>query len=222
MALGEFTPATNAAHPEYFWKAKGAKQGDFKNGNNSNHKDYKAYSRVFAVQWGFDQPMDQNSGQSAGKVQLKEFVITKYIDQSSPMLLQAMLNHEVITDSEFIYLDYPQAQGGKSIGAQASAQMTKIFVVTGTQGQIAKIEAGSTDDGRLFETIYMVFNEMTWKSPVGSTEADYKPTDDYKSSGASRGSVRLPGRPRGQGAGLRRGSCPCPTNAPSWNVSADP
>ena len=179
MELGDIVEQEPHAHPEYFWKAKGAKQGDFKNSNNSNHKDFKNYSRVFAVAWGFEQPFDRASGQGTGKIQLHEFAITKYVDQSSPMLLQAMLNHEVITDSEFVYMDYPQAQGGKALAAQASSQMSKVFVVTGTQGVISKIEAGSTHDGRLLEKIHMMFNEMTWKSPVGSTEADWRRSEAF-------------------------------------------
>ena len=147
---------------EMYWKAKGKVQGDLKNG--CDIKGYESFSRVYGVSWGIHGPVDQQTGQRTGKRQLEPLVITKPVDKSTPSLLQAMINNEVIDSSEFTFLDVPGV-------ATAAQKMVRILTVKTTNGAIAKIEAGSTPEGQMLEKIYLYFDKIIWRHEIATTEA---------------------------------------------------
>jgi len=156
--------------PEFFWKAKGAKQGNFK--NESSIKVYSSYTRLVAVHWGSEAAVDAATHKIAGRIQLGPLVITKYVDAATPQIMQAFLESEVLSTSEFIYVDNPPAKAGAAT-AGVAAQSVKVFTLEGTNGYVSKIEAGSTEDGRLLERVTIHFTKLTWTSNVGSTSSQW-------------------------------------------------
>ena len=159
---GEYITPRDNRLLELFWKAKGAQQGDMK--NQCDMKGYEGFSRVIGVSWGVEGPVDQQSGQRTGQRILEPLVITKKIDHSTPSLTQAMVNNEVIKESEFAYVDVPghQTQGQK---------MVRILTIKTENGAISKIEAGTTPEGLLIEKIHLLFNKITWRHEIAKTEA---------------------------------------------------
>lgn len=168
--LGGWKEQEGTRVPEFFWKAKGAKQGPFK--NESSIKTYSDHTRLIAVHWGGEVHVDPVSHIPGGRAQLGPLVITKYIDGATPQLLQAFMQNEAITNSEFIYVDVPPAKAGAATSGVA-AQTAKIFTIKGTNGYVSKIEAGSTGDGRLLERVSIHFTHLTWDSHVGSTSTQW-------------------------------------------------
>src|SRR5262245_52235966 len=81
-----------------YLKLKGTKQGEIK--GSVTQKDRVGKIGVIAVSHDIISPRDPASGLPTGKRQHKPFVITKELDQSSPLLLNALVNNENITEWE--------------------------------------------------------------------------------------------------------------------------
>jgi len=150
---------------ELFWKAKGGSQGDLQNSCDS--KGYEKFSRIIGISWGIKSPRDIATGQASGKRVHGDLIITKQIDKSSPLLLQAMFTNEVIKESEFAYVDI--------LGhGQMQAKTGRVLTIKTTNGFISEIEGGSTPEGVMIEQIHLIYHHIMFRHEPGSTEA----TDD--------------------------------------------
>src|SRR4051812_24272 len=74
---------------------KGKKQGSIKGG--VTQKGREGQIMVIAVSHEIVSPRDAASGLPTGRRQHKPLVITKEVDQSSPLLYNALVNNETIT-----------------------------------------------------------------------------------------------------------------------------
>ena len=81
-----------------YLRLKGQKQGDMKGSVTQKGREGKI--AVIAVSHEIVSPRDAASGLPTGKRMHKPFVITKELDQSSPLLYNALVNNENITDFE--------------------------------------------------------------------------------------------------------------------------
>jgi type VI secretion system secreted protein Hcp len=79
-----------------YLKVKGSKQGDIK--GSVTRKGLEGQIQVIAVMHEITSPRDAASGQATGKRQHKPIVITKEIDRSTPLLRQALVTNEHLTD----------------------------------------------------------------------------------------------------------------------------
>ena len=79
-----------------FLKLKGEKQGEIKGG--VTQKGREGSILVNAANHELAVPRDITSGLPTGRVMHKPFVITKLLDKSSPLLYQALINNENITE----------------------------------------------------------------------------------------------------------------------------
>jgi type VI secretion system secreted protein Hcp len=79
-----------------YLKVKGSKQGDIK--GSVTRKGLEGQIQVIAVTHEIISPRDAASGQATGKRQHKPIVITKEIDRSTPLLRQALVTNEHLTD----------------------------------------------------------------------------------------------------------------------------
>ena len=79
-----------------YLKLKGATQGDIK--GSVTQKGREDSIMVIAVNHQVLSPRDSASGLPTGKRQHKPFTITKEVDKSSPLLYNALVNNENITE----------------------------------------------------------------------------------------------------------------------------
>jgi type VI secretion system secreted protein Hcp len=75
---------------------KGAKQGDIK--GSVTQKGRADSIMVIAVQHEVTSPRDAASGLPTGKRQHHPFVITKELDKATPLLFNALVNNEALTE----------------------------------------------------------------------------------------------------------------------------
>src|SRR4051812_9196262 len=102
-----------------YLKMKGAKQGDIKGSVTQKGREGKIM--VIAVSHEIVSPRDVASGQATGKRMHKPFVITKEVDKSSPLLYNALVNNENITDWE---LQFWHPQMAATTGGAPSSSIT--------------------------------------------------------------------------------------------------
>ena len=79
-----------------YLKLKGQKQGEIK--GSVTQKGHLGNIMVIAASHQIVSPRDPESGLPTGKRMHKTFVITKELDQSSPLLYNALVNNENITE----------------------------------------------------------------------------------------------------------------------------
>jgi type VI secretion system secreted protein Hcp len=110
----------------------GAKTGDIKGSVTQKGREGKIM--VIAVSHEIVSPRDAASGLPTGKRQHKPFVITKELDQSSPLLYNLLCNNENITKWELQFWA-PQISAATGTG-----QETQHFTVKLTNANIASID----------------------------------------------------------------------------------
>ncbi len=100
-----------------YLRLKGAKQGDIK--GSATQKGQEGKIMVIAFEHGISVPeqgassRNSTSGSLRGKCQHSAITITKEIDQSTPLLLNALVNNEKITMWELQFWR-PEAAGAES------------------------------------------------------------------------------------------------------------
>jgi type VI secretion system secreted protein Hcp len=91
-----------------YLKLKGQKQGNIKGGVIA--KGHSGEIAVIAMSHGIVSPRDPQSGLPTGKRMHKPLVITKELDQSTPLLMYALVNNENITSFTLNFYE-PNVQG---------------------------------------------------------------------------------------------------------------
>ena len=84
-----------------YLKLKGQKQGEIKGSVTQKGRENKIM--VIAVSHDVISPRDAASGLPTGKRMHKPYVITKELDKASPLLYNALVNNENITEWELQY-----------------------------------------------------------------------------------------------------------------------
>lgn len=106
-----------------YLKLKGQKQGDIKGSVTQKGREGKIM--VIAVSHDIVSPRDLASGLSTGKRIHKELVITKELDQSSPLLYNILVNNENITAWELQFW-HPQLKAAAGTGGEIQHYTIKL------------------------------------------------------------------------------------------------
>jgi type VI secretion system secreted protein Hcp len=105
-------------------------------------------------------PRDAASGQATGKRQHKPFTITKELDKSTPLLLNALVTNENLTAVTFHFMQ----GGGNKVGSDyMTVKLTNAHVASRTQ-------TGGTEE------ITFVYQKITWTWVDGGITAQ----DDWE------------------------------------------
>ena len=88
--------ASAVAEQDAYLKIKGAKLGDIKGGVTLKGREHSI--EVTAIEHQVTVPTDVGSGMATGKRQHKPLVITKPVDQSSPLLHTALATNENLSE----------------------------------------------------------------------------------------------------------------------------
>lgn len=99
-------------------------------------------------------PRDPASGLPTGRLQHKPIVISKVIDQTSPLFLAALVNNETLTS---VRIEYWRPE------AEASAP---YFIVVLTNAGVSDIAFAASADGQSeSEQIAFVYQKIVWTYP---------------------------------------------------------
>jgi type VI secretion system secreted protein Hcp len=142
------------------------KLGDIKGESvDSKHKDE---IDILSWSWGVTSANTSHvsSGAGAGQSTVNALVLTKYIDQSSPLIFQSAVKGTAIKEATFVI---QKVSGGSRPIEFIKIRLTDVFVVSVKPG-------GNTSQDRQSEEIMLQF---------GSAEYSYTPTKADGSPGAA-------------------------------------
>lgn len=157
-----------------YLRLKGQKQGDIK--GSVTQKGREGHIAVIAVSHGIASPRDAASGQATGKRMHKPLVITKEIDRSSPLLMNALVNNENVTAFS---LEFYHPSIGGSVGGGAEKVFYKIELTNARVSAIETMMDNNTHPDLVkyapYETVAFTYQKITWTYVDGGITA----TDDW-------------------------------------------
>jgi len=115
-----------------YLKIKGQKQGEIKGGVTQKGRENKIM--VIAVSHEIISPRDPASGLPTGKRMHKPLVITKELDKASPLLYNALVNNENISEFELQFWAPQKQHASAGVGAEYQNYTIKL-----TNSNIASI-----------------------------------------------------------------------------------
>ena len=107
-----------------YLKLKGQKQGEIKGSVTQKGRENKIM--VIATSHEIISPRDAASGLPTGKRMHKPFVVTKEIDKSSPLLYNALVNNENISEWELQYWT-PQIKATQGVGTEVQHYTVRLI-----------------------------------------------------------------------------------------------
>jgi type VI secretion system secreted protein Hcp len=149
---------------------KGQKQGAIKGGITT--KGREGAIGIIAVSHSIVSPRDPQSGLPTGKRMHKPWVFTKEVDQSTPLLLNALVNNENLTEVKFDFWQPDEAGVEKN-----------IYRVEMVNGSVASYDVRQGDirdpavaNRAIWEEIGIVYQKITWTWLAGGISA----SDDWE------------------------------------------
>lgn len=151
------------------------KLGDIK--GESTDADHKDWIDVLSVDWGIHKPGGGATGATRRRAVLRDFVVQKRLDKSSPLLAEALVTNETISEVVFAFT----RDGEKAPYLQYELKnvlVTSYSVSGGTEGNVVPTEQLSLN----FEEIKVTYTERsggkvaaTWKVEEGESIATPEP-----------------------------------------------
>jgi len=141
---------------------KGAKQGIIKGSVVQKGREGKII--VIAVSHEIISPRDMASGLPTGKRQHKPFVITKELDKSTPLLYNALVNNENITEWELQFWT-PQINAASGIGPEVQHYSVKLTNARICDIKFAMLNNKNPELTRYaeYEEISFTYEKINWK-----------------------------------------------------------
>jgi type VI secretion system secreted protein Hcp len=143
---------------------KGQKQGEIK--GSVTQRGREGSILVHAYSSDIVSPRDPASGLPTGKREHEPIVIVKQVDQSTPLLWNALVNNENLTQWELRFWAPVTAAAGSAAGAGTEKQ---IYTVTLTNASIASIHEFMDDNQipaqanlPLQQEITFTYQKITW------------------------------------------------------------
>lgn len=159
-----------------YLKLKGQKQGEIKGSVTQKGREGKIM--VIAVSHEIVSPRDAASGLPTGKRMHKPFVITKELDKSSPLLYNALVNNENISEWELQFWT-PQLKAATGTGQEVQHYTVKL-----TNANIASIAFRMANNKHPdlmkfaeYEEIAFTYQKIEWTWTDGGIMA----MDDWES-----------------------------------------
>ena len=148
-----------------YLKLKSQKQGAIK--GSVTQKGHVNSIIVIATRHEISSPRDAASGRATGKRTHGRLVITKELDQSTPLLYNALVNNETLTEWEL------QFWRGTAVGAEEHYYTIKL-----TDASVASIEfvQPNARDPELaktpeYETVAFIYQKIEWTWVKGGITA---------------------------------------------------
>ncbi|AUX44724.1 hypothetical protein SOCE26_061910 [Sorangium cellulosum] len=168
-----------------YLKLTGQKQGEIK--GSITQAGRKEKIGVIAVHHQITSPRDPATGLPSGKRQHKPLVITKELDKSSPLLYQALVTNEVISDWELMFYS-SGISAQKAMGNEQNHYTIKLVNATISNIEFfmehtRKAAAGGTSGLDLqvqtpeYEKVAFTYQKIIWTWIDGGVTAE----DDWES-----------------------------------------
>jgi len=158
-----------------YLKLKGQKQGDIK--GSVTQKGREDSIMVIALSHEIISPRDPASGLPTGKRMHKPLVITKELDKASPLLYNALVNNENISDWELKFWT-PQIKAQMGVGTEVQHFTIKLL-----NANIASIHFKMANNKHPelmkfaeYEEIAFTYQKITWTWMDGGISAE----DDWE------------------------------------------
>ena len=157
---------------------KGQKQGQIDGGviQKGHEKTILVHSFTDEI----DSPRDPASGLPTGKRQHQPIVILKELDKSTPLLWNALVNNENLT--QFLLQVYAQGEGGVIGGVGAEVM---IYTIALTNASISSMRQYMSDNEiatnatlPVREEVSFTYQKITWTWVQGGITA----TDDWEAA----------------------------------------
>ena len=159
-----------------YLKLKGQKQGDIK--GSVTRKGREGQILVIAVSHGILSPRDVASGLPTGKRMHKPLIITKELDKSSPLLMNALVNNENIST---FTLDFYQPALAAGTGAGSETNYYRIQLVNANIASIETHMDNNTHPDLMryapYEQIAFTYQKISWTFLDGGITS----TDNWES-----------------------------------------
>ena len=158
-----------------YLRLKGQKQGEIK--GSVTQKGRENNIMVIAVSHEIVSPRDPASGLPTGKRMHKPFVITKELDKSSPLLYNALVNNENISEWSLKFCT-PQVKAQQGVGTEVNHYTVKL-----TNANIASINFRMPNNKNPelmkyaeYEEIAFTYQKIIWTWNEGGITAE----DDWE------------------------------------------
>jgi type VI secretion system secreted protein Hcp len=156
---------------------KGQKQGAINGGVTQKGRENTIEVHSFTNE--ITSPRDQTTGLPTGKRMHEPIVILKALDKSTPLLWQALVSNENLT--QFVLQVYaPQIPGGAGVGGVGAETM--IYTISLTNATISSMRQYMSDNEiatntslPVREEISFTYQKITWTWTQGGITA----TDDW-------------------------------------------
>jgi len=146
---------------EAYWQATGM---DAK----SKMKGMEPFTRILGFRFEVSSPTDQQSGHASGRRQYKPLVISKFTDQSTPLIFQALAKNSLLDECKIVY--YQTKPDGSGTVKQGELTLKKCRVIH------HEIQAGGPD-ARVVEEVAFTFDTIIIKDLPSTKEHEDSWTD---------------------------------------------
>ncbi|MBL7713070.1 MAG: type VI secretion system tube protein Hcp [Chitinophagaceae bacterium] len=154
-----------------YLKIKGQKQGDFK--GSVIQKGREGWIEVNAFDHEILSPRDAATGQATGRRQHKPLVITKELDQSSTMLLTALISNETLSSVELKCFAPNKlgAAGGQGVETlQYTIALSNAHIVS-VRTQMLNNKNPDLVRYEQFEEVAFTYEKISWTWHLGNKTA---------------------------------------------------
>jgi len=161
-----------------FLKLKGVTQGDIY--GSITQKGRENSIGVIEVRHSIMSPRDPATGLPSGKRQHKPFVITKELDKSTPLLYNALVNNECISEWELKFYT-PGTAASKNVGKEQNHYTVKLINATVASIDFFMDNTRRPPDGKdvpEYEKVAFTYQKIVWSydDGDGARQAD----DDWE------------------------------------------
>jgi type VI secretion system secreted protein Hcp len=156
-----------------YLRVKGEKTGDVRGPVSDRDRVKNGTIALLGVEHGIASPRDSASGLATGKRQHYPIIVTKEIDQTSPLFYRFITTNEVITKLELHFF------GGDDTGGFMGGREAEIYTITASNAFVSRIDTGGRVDDQaegdarlpLTERIAIVYDSIEWKWVNGGIAA---------------------------------------------------
>lgn len=159
-----------------YMSLKGQKQGDIKGSITQKGREGKI--GVIAMSHEIVSPRDAATGLPTGKRQHKPFVITKELDKSSPLLYNALVNNENISEWK-VECYTPQLSAATGVGAEKQHYTVKLTNanIAFIHFRLLNVKGAETARFAEYEEVGFTYQKIEWVWTDGGITA----MDDWES-----------------------------------------
>lgn len=162
-----------------YMSIKGSTQGNITEGattpdsiGNIYQNGHENECLVKAFTHDVDVPRSTNTGQATGQRTHNPLIVTKMIDKSSPLLFNALVHGETLTEVELKF--YRLSYAGKP--EHYYTMVLEDAIITNLNTSMASQGSVTTNDVTPYEKVSLSYRKISWRHETASTSGE----DDWR------------------------------------------